>query len=93
MLGVEPSLSAMLGRDCLLLATGALYASGALASSVGDGVTLCAKGGAIGPRRRRSGKRSVVGCTPSQVRRPRRVLLAGEGSTARVPKVVLGRAG
>ena len=32
---------------CVLLATGALYASGALASSVGDGVTLCAKGGAI----------------------------------------------
>lgn len=32
---------------CVLLATAALYASGAFASSVGDGVTLCAKGGAI----------------------------------------------
>ena len=32
---------------CALLAMGALYGSGAFASSVGDGVTLCAKGGAI----------------------------------------------
>ena len=32
---------------CALLASGALFASGALATSVGDGVTLCAKGASV----------------------------------------------
>ena len=44
----------MLGRRrlpllsiCALLATGALFVSGAAATSVGDGVTVCVKGGSI----------------------------------------------
>ena len=32
---------------CALLATGALFVSGATATSVGDGVTVCVKGGNI----------------------------------------------
>ena len=32
---------------CALLASGAIFASGALATSVGDGVTLCAKGASV----------------------------------------------
>ena len=32
---------------CALLAMGALHGSGAFASSIGDGVTLCAKGGSV----------------------------------------------